>query len=581
MIAAPRFVSSLTSSATKPSRVVGLCFDDTEITAIELHRQRGSQPVFVRAGRIPLPAAVVDEGEIVDADAFAAALRELWGAERFETKNVVVGLDGRTTVIRQAELPVLDPAELAQAAAYQMGELLSFPLDEAVVSTLEIGRLGQPDGSELVRTITMAVHQDGLLTIHDAVKQAGLRLVTTEVVAAALASAAGELAKNGLESGSDAGGLDLVVHVSSTATLVAVRNEQGLAFSRVITAGVEAGASSLSDELEMELAMLASYADGEEGPSAPRPQQSTSGIATVVEGVRRTAQYYRDEIDRRPIDRLLLCGPQSEAGGLANALAESMPDADILRLRLPGANDEIDEPAVYDAAGSIALVASIGVAGNRRFDLTPRLVRERRAARRRIAVGVAAVALLAPLLLTDAMVRRDAIADERAQTEATELAVEALRTELATFEPALLLERDAERATDRVNGLRRLDLGFESLVRQVAESMPEDTFLISLSIGRANAGEGPTGFTGDPPPATLALTGVAGDLDGVGRWLETVDEVPAVGGLWMTQSAVGPYGATDRIATVFSVDGAVTGPGEPVPLLGELDSRAAAGEERE
>lgn len=559
-MAAASLTASLTRRRFGASRVVGLTFDDDELRAVEFKRGRGQAAAMIlRAGSMPLGPDVVDHGEIVDHQAFADALRDLWRASRFGTKNVAVGLDGRTTVIRQADLPALDPADLGRAAAYEIGELLNYPLDEAVVSTVEIGRR-EVDGAEVVRTVTLAAQENGLVELNEAVRRAGLRPVATELVAASLAVALDEAGHDG--------GVGAIVHVSRAMTLVLVSDERGLAFSRVITAGVDIGETSLSEELEMELATLAGYADGQPGTGSESGMRAAPSIFTVVEGIRRTLQYYTTEVDDRPVRRVLLCGPQAGAAGLASAIGDSIPDAKILRHRFSGFPKGIDDVSAYDAATSVAFAAAQGTGGHRRFDLTPTVTRQRRSARRRLAGGLVAAAVLAPLLLADAVSRRAVTADRAAEADATELAIETLRTELDGFEQGRRLRIEAGRATDRVNDLLGQELAFPTLLRQVAESMPEDTFLISFRLGRANPGELPIGGL-EPQPATLALTGVAGDLDGVGRWIQTVDAVPIVDDLWMTQSAFGPYGATDLIAAVFTVEGGVVGPAEPLDLLAD------------
>ena len=547
-----------------PARLVGVTFDDHEVCGVEVRRERGdAAPEIVRAATTSLAAGVVEGGEILDHEAFAATLRELWAHGCFGTRNAAVGLDGRTTVLRPAELPALEPAELDQAAAYEIGELLSYPLHDSVVSTVEIGR-HDIGGVELVRTVTLAAREDALTALRNAVKQAGLRHVTTDLIASSLVAA--------VDDGDwPADQVDAVVHVSPTITLVLVHDERGLTFSRVITAGVDVSETSLSDELEMELSMLAGYADGAtDAPSNPRGPASNPGLTTVVEGIRRTLQYYTTEVDGRPVGRLVLCGPQSGAGGLATAVAETMPEATVLRHRFTSFPAGVDEVSSYDAATSVALAVVAGTGGRRRFDLTPSSIGQRRVDVRRTVAGVAIAALLTPLLIADAADRRGAAADEAAAADAVELSVEALRDELAGFEDDRGLLIDAQRATARVNALREQELAFPTALRRMAESMPEDTFLLSFRAGRSNAAEPPTGYSGEPPPATFSLTGVAGDLDGVGRWIQTVDEVPMVDGLWMTQSAFGPYGATDAVAAVFTVDGALVGPAEPIAFLDDV-----------
>jgi hypothetical protein len=361
-------------------------------------------------------------------------------------------------------------------------------------------------------------------------------------------------------------------------TLVAIGDEHGLVFSRVVTAGVDVGERSLSEELEMELATLAGYADGQPEAGSEATTTAAPSLVTVVEGIRRTLQYYTTEIDQRPVQRVVLCGPRAEAAGLASAIGDSVPDSEILRHQFSGFPQGIDEVSAYDAATAVALAASGVTAGRRRFDLTPREVRQQRSARRRLAAGLATAVVLALLLFPDAVSRRGATADEAAEADTVELTVDVLRSELEALEESRQLQVDADRATARVNDLSAQELAFPALLRRVAESMPEDTFLISFRLSRGSSNQLSIGGS-EPPPASLALTGVAGDLDGVGRWMQSVDEVPIVDGLWMTQSAFGPYGATDLLATVFTIEGDVLGRAEPLVLLGEagVDPSAGAG----
>jgi hypothetical protein len=174
-----------------------------------------------------------------------------------------------------------------------------------------------------------------VVDLNDAVRRAGLRPIGIELVASSLVTAVDEA---GHESGAEA-----IVHVSRSMTLVLIGDERGLVFTRVITAGVDIGERSLSEELEMELATLAGYAEGQ-SESAPDPAPTTApSIFTVVEGIRRTLQYYTAEIDQRPVHRVLLCGPQAEAAGLASAIGDSIPDSEILRHQFSGFPEDIED----------------------------------------------------------------------------------------------------------------------------------------------------------------------------------------------------------------------------------------------
>jgi len=108
-----------------------------------------------------------------------------------------------------------------------------------------------------------------------------------------------------------------------------------------------------------------------------------------------------------------------------------------------------------------------------------------------------------------------------------------------------------------VDGLLQEDLALGIVVQQVAEAMPLDSFLLDMRLSRAGLEEPPTGYAGPAPKAVLSLTGVAESLDGVGRWMQAVEEVPVVEGIWLAQSAIGSYDSGEGVGAVFTVDAVV------------------------
>ncbi|MEZ5411991.1 MAG: pilus assembly protein PilM [Acidimicrobiales bacterium] len=545
-----------------PGRVVGVAYDDWSLRGVERRRPgrsvAGRRDEVLAAGAVELDGGVVEHGEIVDVERFAAALRSLWQQAGFATRRVVLGLDARAAVIRRVELPALPPAEMAQAAAYDIGELLSYPVEEALVSAVELDAGGRTDGSA-IQVVILAVRQGAVVDLGRAARLAGLHPAATELVPAALVAAIG--ADRGLAPGS----LGVVVELGAGSTGVVVHDRGGLLFSRVITAGLGTGAASLSDELEMELALLAGYAGGSAG-SAPGGSTRVPGLATVVEGVRRTLHYYITELDDRPLDRIVLCGAQSGVGGLALELAETFPDAAVLRHEQPAWPAAGGDPHAYDDAASVALFGAAGRPDLRRFDLVPAPERARRSTRSRLAVGAAVTVALAPLLVADASLRWAERGETARESAVAEAHVVDLQGELATFQDAQARQAEADRASARVEALRLDDYGLPTVVRRMAEAMPADTFLVSLRVQRSRTGEAPTGWSGPPPPGVFNATGVAGSLNGVGRWLDGVQTLPLVSGLWLSQSAHGPYGPSEQVAEVFTVDGAITDRAEPVAV---------------
>ncbi len=546
--------------------VVGVVFDDTTLRAVELRRpsrfHRSTGDLVLRACSADLPPGVVDQGEITDVGKFADSLGSLWTTAGFSTKRVSIGLDARAAVIRRATFPAVARKSLQQAAEFEIGDLLSYGLDQALVSVLDVGR----DSSRIsgdVQSLILATKQDTIINLRAAVKAAGLKTVSTEVTQAALARYV-----NGPDPLPD-GAVGVIVDVSTTVTNIVVHENDGMLFSRVVTAGVTASPTSLSDELQKELTILDSFGQGEEPAALPGAASdgTAPNSATVVEGIRRTLHYFRSEVDDRPIHRITLCGEMSASGDLASELAELFPQTEVTRHKRTQWPDSETNSPEFDEASAVAAAAGAAQIRGREFDLVPTRVRDRHAAATRIGVGVAVALLLAPVLIWDTTNRVDASQNKLASVLAVERVVDGLRAELASYDNDQALEATAQRQTDRVNKLLDQEYGFTTIIRQMAEATPPDSFLQSLRIHRAQRGESPLGYNGPPPAAVLSATGVTENLDGVSRWLQSVADVPTVAGLWLAQSAVGPYDSNGGTAAVFTIDGAVTGPADPIAEL--------------
>ncbi len=553
-----------------PDHLVGAAFDARTLRGVELRGARRfgreAEDEVVRVGEVALPPGVVERGEILDVEAFAGALRQLWADARFSTKRIAIGLDTSAAVIRRAEFPALDKNELKQASVFEIGELLSYPVEQALVSAVEVGRgrkLDPESDGETVSMLILAVEEAVILAQKEASERAGLQLVSTEAVPAALVPSITESAAVG------EGGVGVLIDVSRIATDVVVHDRAGLLFARSITAGVSKESTSISDALEMELEILSGLSgEGPSGePQTPSGAASGSGVATVVEGVRRTLHYFTSEVDDRAVERIVLCGPQSLAAGLALEMGEAFPNAEVLRHHRAQWPEGAPASAEFDDAVAVAQAAT-SPAGARSFDLVPESEQARRTDRLLLTVGVVIAILLSPLLFADATSRQAISADAASAADAAEATLEAVRVELASFEDDQAREDLADDQDERIGDLLAEDYGFTTVIRQLAEAMPTNTYLQSVRVQRSQGAEVPIGYGGPPPPATMTLTGVAADLNGVGRWMRSAEEIPSLDGIWLAQSALGPFGAGDQNAVVFTVDGVLVNSAVPVRTVG-------------
>lgn len=559
--------------------VVGVTLHDDTLRGIELS---GGKP---RAwGEVPLPQGTIEQGVVIDTAAFSDALKALWKSAGFKTKRVAIAVETEAATIRRVSLPGAVADDIAEAAAYDIAEILSYPADEAVIDHAVLNaaaiaerRSDDNDFSEFddpaVETLVVAVRRETIDAFTDAAKSAGLKWIRAELAPAAnvaLVPAEAETAtidtsvENESDTADDAGhddGLSFVeakrrplgaiVSIGEQTTTVSVHDGGGLLFARVLMTGVGETAS-LSHELESQLAEVENLrAGGHASTDAYVPNNDAPGAGVVAEGIRRTLHFHTTDIDKRPIDQVILCGSRSRASGLLDRVREALPAASVSVLEHDGWPD-VDEPERFDTAFAVArLVLTSHSDHLRDLSLVPISVVERNRDGRAAALGFAAAAVLGVAAFGSLQSRSVENEQTERTVEAAEAAVDRVRDEVDRYDDERSLVVEIERRRSVVAALAADRIGVSSLVGQIAESMPADSVLRSLQIRTADDAESST--------PTILVEGAASDLDGVAAWIDGVNASGLFSDVKLVSTSVGPFGVDERNVAVFQVEGSISG----------------------
>jgi type IV pilus assembly protein PilM len=261
--------------------LVGLDIQPGFVAAVQA-RVNGSI-VAEHAAGLALPADAMRDGEVVDDDALAEALRELFGKSRLG-KSVRVGVANQRTVLRTLELPpVTDRKELAAAVNFQAQDQVPMPLNNAVMDFHPLGVVDTPAGPRQ-RVVLVAAQRDMIERLVGAVRRAGLTVEGVDLSAFALI-------RSLYRSGEDQAGRVLYLNVDGLTNL-AIAEGTVCRFTRVVGSGFEGMASELAERRSIALtearALLAGVDLTAAAPSAqelPAPGADTGGVAgTELEG---------------------------------------------------------------------------------------------------------------------------------------------------------------------------------------------------------------------------------------------------------------------------------------------------------
>jgi type IV pilus assembly protein PilM len=161
---------SLSLRKNSSGGTVGLDIDGRYLAAAQVESGR-----VVRGASLELPDGLVSDGEVVDRDGLAEALKS-FVAEAGLPKGVRLGVANQQIVVRVVELPRIEDEKQRDAAVrFQAAEAIAMPLDEAVLDHQVAAFTEAPDGTPRMQVVLVAARRSMIEALLDAAKQAGLK----------------------------------------------------------------------------------------------------------------------------------------------------------------------------------------------------------------------------------------------------------------------------------------------------------------------------------------------------------------------------------------------------------------------
>ena len=160
---------------------VGLDIDGRYLAAAQVDGGK-----VARCASVDLPDGVVSDGEVVDKDALADALKSFVGDSGLP-RNVRLGIANQQIVVRVIELPRIEDAKQREAAVrFQAAEAIAMPLNEAILDHQVAGYAEGPDGTPRMQVVLVAARRTMVESLLEAVKSAGLKADGVDLDAFAL-----------------------------------------------------------------------------------------------------------------------------------------------------------------------------------------------------------------------------------------------------------------------------------------------------------------------------------------------------------------------------------------------------------
>jgi len=134
---------------------------------------------------VPLPAEVIVEGAVMDANRVSEAIKELLTVQKVKTKEVTLSVSGSSVIIKRVSIADMTDEELAESIKWEAEQYIPFSIDDVNVDFQKLGP-GATEGQADI--LLVAVKKDKINDYVNLVKDAGLEPVVVDVDAFALAN---------------------------------------------------------------------------------------------------------------------------------------------------------------------------------------------------------------------------------------------------------------------------------------------------------------------------------------------------------------------------------------------------------
>lgn len=349
--------------------LVGLDIGTSGVRAAEL-RFGKTGATLEHFGQVGLPPGAVRDGEVIDVDVVAAALRQLWAQAKFSSKKVIVGVANQKVVVRQVDLPWLPPAELRASLVFQVQDFIPMPVEQATLDFHPLEEFTGENGARMVRVLLVAASTEMVAGHLAAVAKAGLTPAMVDLTSFAVLRAVAHA-----ESGIAAVHSEALIDIGASITNIVVHRGGVPLFVRVLLMGgsdiTDAVAERMGVSLEQAESVkqttgLAAVQGAAESHAASRAIESTG--SAFVEEVRGSLDYYLAQSGSSRIERVILSGGGSQLGGLVERLSaatrlpvEVARPLSLLKVGKTGLTDEqlaFIEPMVSVPVGLALAVAA-------------------------------------------------------------------------------------------------------------------------------------------------------------------------------------------------------------------------------
>ena len=143
---------------SRTRQIVGLDIGSHAVKLVAVRGVKGDLPFeLTHFATAELPNEAVVDGAIVEQDAVAEAIAELFEQHKIRTRYVAVSVSGNAVIVRRVTLPRQDPEEFRESLTYEAEEYIPFELDDV---DLDFAVLDEDEEKNTMDVVLVAAKRD-------------------------------------------------------------------------------------------------------------------------------------------------------------------------------------------------------------------------------------------------------------------------------------------------------------------------------------------------------------------------------------------------------------------------------------
>ena len=299
------------------TRIVGLDIGNEVLRGIELEYVAKKRPVVMRYHEIALPEGAVRNGEVIEENTVATALKQLWAEAKFRSRSVVIGLGNQKVLARDLVVPRGSIESIRESLPFQVQDLIPVPVAEALLDFYPISETSSDTGPAVSGLLVAAVKSSVLANVN-AIRKAGLSPVDVDLVPFALQRSVG----------ADTVGTAAVIDIGATTTNIVISTGGVPQFVRIIPTGGEDLTRALISRLGIDRELAERVKAGIGLANGSVPAENRAAVEVIYEvtrelltSLRNTLSYFANTREGRHVEQVVLSGGAARLPGFAESLA--------------------------------------------------------------------------------------------------------------------------------------------------------------------------------------------------------------------------------------------------------------------